>query len=445
MRTMRTFILAIVSICMATGAACAKEKEKDKDKNKEKEKESMDMIKANYYYSHLSFAKAIPYYEKIAGSNENAQVHSHLADCYRLTGDIEKAAESYRKALDMPRYGAVVMLRYGQMLMELGKYDEAAKWLKQYREGNLKDRRVSNLIAGCASAADRLKAAAGLKTPTLLEFNSDHSEFAPTLWNGHLVFTADTAINLYKKGSSWTGNACYNMYGVACADGNCSEEIFNLATAKDMAWHDGPGSFNADGDTMYFTRTKYNEKFFDRGTVANADKTVVLEIMMATEYDDASHRFRKVKPFVFNNRNYAVAHPAVSPSGSMLVFSSTMTGSGSDLYITTKNKKGKWLRPQSLGAVINTEGEEVFPYFANDTTLFFASDGHEGLGGLDIYVSHLDKVKRTFSQPVNVGAPINSSYDDISMALQPDAASGYFSSNRPAEKDGDNIYYYRKE
>ena len=82
-----------------------------------------------------------------------------------------------------------------------------------------------------------------------------------------------------------------------------------------------------------------------------------------------------------------------------MVFSSTMLGSGSDLYMCTKNKKGKWLRPQSLGAVINTEGEEVFPYFANDSTLIFASDGHEGLGGLDIYVSHWNRAKHIFRSP----------------------------------------------
>lgn len=441
---MRKTTFFIVLFCLLPAAsACAKEK--SKDNTKEKKKESIDMVKANYYYSHLAFAKAIPYYEKITDANENAQVSSRLGDCYRLTGQIDRAAECYKKALDMPRFGMVILLRYGQMLMQLGRYEEAAKWLKEYQKTNLKERRVANLIAGCASAPDRLKQAPS-KAPVLLDFNSDHSEFAPVVWNGYLVFTADTAVNLYKKGSGWTGNACYNMYCMPCdGSGNCGDEIINLATSKDMAWHDGPCTFSALGDTMYFTRTTYNEKFFNRGTVANNDKTVVLEIMMATDYDESLHKFNTVKPFTFNSRNYAVAHPALSPDGSTLVFSSTMLGSGSDLYMCTRNKKGKWLRPQSLGAVINTEGEEAFPYFANDSTLLFASDGHEGFGGLDIYMSTWNKAKRFFSQPVNVGAPINSSYDDISMALQPDASSGYFSSNRPAEKGGDNIYYFKKD
>jgi len=409
-----------------------------------REKESTDMIKANYYYNHLAFYKAIPYYEKIVAENDNAQIYSRLADCYRLTGDIIKAADNYKKALDKT-HGDVVMLRYGQVLMELGQYDEAAKWLKEYKKSNLNDRRVTNLIAGCASAPERLKVVSKTE-PILLSINTDHSEFAPVVWNGNLVFASDTAINLYKKSSDWTSSACYTMYTVPCDDaGNCGTTPVTVTTEHDMAWHDGPCTFSADGDTMYFTRTKYNEKFFSRGTVANDNKTVVLETMVATDFDESTHKFTKIKPFVFNSKNYSVVHPTISPNGTMLVFSSTMLGSGSDLYICMRNKKGKWLRPQNLGVTINTEGEEVFPFFANDSTLFFASDGHEGLGGLDIYKAHWDKIKHIFSAPDNVGAPINSSYDDISMALAPDGTGGYFSSNRPAEKASDNIYYYKKK
>lgn len=409
-------------------------------------KDDMDLIKANYYYAHLSFHEAIPYYEKLATPEASVQIVSRLADCYRLTGDINKAAEWYRKALDMPRYADIVMLRYGQMLMELMQYEEAAKWLAQYQLTNLRDRRVANLIAACRTAPGRLKAAP-TTVPVLLPFNSDHSEFAPTVWNGNLVFAADTAINLAKKKSKWTGNSCYNIYAVSCdAAGNCGDEFRTLGTAKNMniAWHDGPATFNKDGDTMYFTRTRYNEHFFSKGSMPNKDSMVVLETMIATDFDEATQKFTRVRPFAFNSRGYSVAHPTVNASGNMMIFSSTQLGNGSDLYMCARTRKGKWLRPQNLGNIINTEGEEVFPYLANDSTLYFASDGHEGLGGLDIYVSHWDKIAHQFSKPENVGAPINSPYDDISMALNPDGSGGYFSSNRPAEKAGDNIYFYTR-
>ncbi|MES2702100.1 MAG: tetratricopeptide repeat protein [Bacteroidota bacterium] len=410
-------------------------------------KEDMDMIKANYYYSHLAFYKAIPYYEKLAEKENNVNIYSRLGDCYRLTGSIDKAAGAYRKALDMPKYGDLVMLRYAQMEMMLMQYEEAAKWLQVYKDNNPRDRRVANLIAGCKSARD-VWAAAPKKAATLLSFNTDHSEFAPAIWNGNLVFAADTAIKLHKKKSNWTGAACYNIYALTCdGTGNCGDDYHTLGTSKnmDIAFHDGPATFSSDGDTMYFTRTRFNEKFFSRGSVMNKDSIVVLETMMATDYDESLQKFRTVKPFTFNNTNFSVAHATVSPNGRMMIFSSTMEGAGSDLYLCTRNPKGKWLRPKNLGAFINTEGEEVFPYFANDTTLIFASDGLAGLGGLDIYVAHWDSTLQNFAHAVNAGVPINSSYDDISMALYPDGSGGYFSSNRPAEFKSDNIYFYRKD
>ncbi|MBX2905663.1 MAG: PD40 domain-containing protein [Taibaiella sp.] len=409
-----------------------------------REKANMDQIRADYYFTHMAFSKAIPYYEKLAADSGNVQTFSRLGDCYRLTGNAQQAAEWYKKALSYAKYGEIILLRYGQMLMQLQQYDSAAKWLRQYQETNPTEVRVANLIAACKSAPERIKTAKG--TPQLLPFNTDRSEFGPTLWNGQLVFCADTAININKKKSDWLGGAYYNIYSVSCdANGNCGDEFNTLGTSKDMniRWHDGPASFNAAGDTMYFTRTRYSSKFFDRGSLPNKDSTVVLEMMMATDLE-SDNKFHRVRPFRFNNRNFSVAHPTISPDGNTLVFTSTMRGSGSDLYLCRRNKLGKWLKPQNLGKNVNTEGEEVFPHFINDSTLLFASDGHEGLGGLDIYISHLDKETSTFQKPQNLGAPFNSSYDDMSMAIFPDLSGGYFSSNRPAETAGDNIWFFRR-
>lgn len=405
---------------------------------------NMDLVKANYYYEHLAFGKALPYYEKLAQQNGTTQVCFRLADCYRLTGNVAGAAEWYKKVLDAPSYGDVVMLRYAQMLMQLSQYEEAEKWLTLYQSRNLNDKRVANMIKGCRTAPTLLHAPH--KEPVLLEFNTDRAEFGPTLWNGNLVFTSDTAIASSKKKSKWTGGACYSICSVAADDnGNCGTELKSIGTTKniDIQWHSGPATFNALGDTMYFTRTKFNEKFYSRGSVANRDSIVVLETMIATDFNEADQKFRKVYPFTFNNQSYSVSHPSISPNGRMLVFSANQHG-GSDLYLCTRNKNGKWNRPQGLGPAINTEGEEVFPWFANDTTLVFASDGQQGLGGLDVYIAHWDDTLKTFVAPTNAGLPINSPYDDISMALHPDGSSGYFSSNRPAEKGGDNVYYFKK-
>ena len=411
-------------------------------------KENKDLVKANYYYAHYAFFEAIPYFEKIAEELNDPVIYSQLADCYSVTNNLQKAADVYAKAVNLKGCDNAVILRYAQLLMQLAQYDEAEKWLKEYLKSNKNDRRVANLISGCAAAKSIIQAIPQ-GTATLLAFNTDGSEFAPTLWKGNLVFASDTAIDIKKKTDNWTGKAYYNIYCVPCDDkGQCGNEFNKLTATKQLnnKYHDGPCTFSADGRQMYFTRSRYNDNFFSRKSVSNRDSIVLLEIMIAGDYDTGSKKFKTITPFEYNSEDYSVAHPTVSPNGKVLVFSSTMPKGygGSDLYLCT-NIKGNWSKPQNAGSVINTEGEEVFPYWGDDATLFFSSDGHGGLGGLDIYKTKWDEKNKTLSAPENIGTPINSPYDDISLALYPDGSSTYFSSNRPAQKGGDNIYFFRKE
>ncbi len=412
-------------------------------------KENKDLIKANYYYSHFAFHEAIPFFEKLATEGNDPVICAELGDCYRLTGNLQKSADWYGKAANNQRCKDAVILHYTQVLMQLTRYDEAGKWLKKYHESNKTDKRVINLIAACESAANKLNAIpSGIAT--FLDLNTEGSEFAPTLWKGNLVFTSDTVINIKKKTDNWTGNSYYNLYSVTCdAKGHCANDYNTVAAGNNLniKYHDGPCTFSADAKEMYFTRSRYNNSFFSKKSVANKDSVVLLEIMIASDYDNAKKRFNDITPFEFNSKDYSVAHPSVSPNGNMLVFSSTMQGGagGSDLYLCTRKRNKEWSKPVNAGKIINTEGEEVFPYWADDNTLYFSSDGHEGLGGLDIYKAKWDDKSHSFSVPENIGTPINSSYDDISLALYPDGRSSYFSSNRPASKGGDNIYFYKKE
>ncbi|MFI5195853.1 MAG: OmpA family protein [Chitinophagales bacterium] len=411
-------------------------------------KENKDLMKANYYYNHFAFHEAIPFYEKIANQVNDPVIYTQLGDCYRLTGNLDKAAAWYDKAVKIKGCNIAVMLRYGQVLMQLTQYSEAEKWLKGYQKNYKTDRRVANLISGC-SYAQKIQKEIPSGVTSLPGFNTDGAEFAPALWKDRLVFTSDTVIDLKKKTDNWTGNAYYNIYSVSCDNkGNCGTDISLVTDAKklNIKYHNGPCTFSADGKQMYYTRSKYNDKFFSHKSISNKDSVVLLEIMIATGYDEKDKEFKEIIPFEYNSDDYSVAHPTVSTNGKYLVFSSNMPkgAGGSDLYICKKTGT-KWGKPQSVGNIINTEGEEVFPYWADDNTLYFSSDGHEGLGGLDIYRSHWDEKLNTFSTPENVGMPINSSYDDISLAMFADGRSTYFSSNRPAVKGGDNIYFYKRE
>ncbi len=408
-------------------------------------KDNTDQIKAEYYFSHMAFSKAIVYYEKILEKGDDAQVFNRLGDCYRLTGNVPQAASCYARVVAMNKVTDALRLKYAKVLMQLQQYDSAATLLRVYVANNPTDRRAVNMAKGCELAPTHLRAIPKGQ-PVLLAFNTDRSEMAPALWNGNLVFASDSAVSVRKKRTDWTGAACYNLYSAACDEnGNCGTNYVSAGKTGrwNIEWHDGPATFNAAGDTMYFTRTRYNDKLLFRGAVPNGDSVVVLEIMMATGYDPNTSTFKNVHPMPFNRANYSVAYPTISLDGNTFIFSSTMNGSGSDLYMSKRNKRGKWMQPINLGPNINTEGEEVFPYLVNDTTLIFASDGHPGLGGLDIYTSSWDQNTGTFLPPVAMGIPVNSSYDDMSMAISAEG-NGYFSSNRPANAAGDNIYFYRK-
>jgi outer membrane protein OmpA-like peptidoglycan-associated protein len=407
-----------------------------------------DLLQADFYYNHYAFHEAIPYYEKVADQVNDATVYSRTGDCYRLTNNMRKAAEWYAKAVTRPFCKNEVLLHYAQALMSMEKYDEAAKWLRGYRRAAKNDRRAANLEIGC-KLADKIVNGIPAGDVTLAGFNTNASEFAPTLWKGNLVFTADTAIGVKKKTDRWSGNSYYGMYMVPCdVRGHCDSQVHELTRSRNISikFHDGPCTFSGDGSQMYFTRTRYKEKFLGNKAIANKDSIVLLEVMVASDYDSIKKEFKTVHPFQFNSDQYSVAHATVSPGGKMLVFASNKPGGygGTDLYVCRKLGDGSWSDPENIGRNINTEGEEVFPYLADDVTLYFSSDGHEGIGGLDIYMTRWNSKTRTFSAPRNVGIPLNSSYDDISLALFADGRSSYFSSNRLAEKRNDNIYFFKR-
>lgn len=413
-------------------------------------KESKDELKANYLYNHLAYHEAIPYYEKIADQQNSAVTYAQLGDCYRLTKNPKQAAAEYAKAVKIAGCANEVKLHYGEVLMTLEKYDEAEKWLKQYQTANPGEKRVANLITSCEQAPDMLK---GMPDASVLfmPFNTNGSDFGPAIRQGMVVFTSDTVIDVHKKKDDWTGAPYYTMYSVTSdKDGHSTNDLKKIATARtiNVKYHDGPCSFSADGNQMYFTRTNVKQQFLMTGGMPDHQGNVHLEIMVASGYNQADRSFKNITPFPYNDKNYSTAHPSVSPSGNILAFTSDMPGGigGSDIYICKKDEKGNWGKPQNAGAMINTEGEELSPLLADDNTLYFASDGHVGLGGLDIYVAKWDNATGSYGMPENLGTPVNSPYDDMSIALYADNDGiGYFASNRPAAKDGDNIYYFKKQ
>ncbi len=410
--------------------------------------ENKDLLKADYLYRQFAFHDAIPYYEKVVAESagQHARVYARLGDCYRLTKDPAQAVRWYAMAVQSTDVPEDTKLHYGEMLMMLQQYEEAARMLRQYQAAKPGDRRAANLIRGCEIAAELLQQIPEGKA-TLLPFNTDGSDFGPALRQNDLVFTTDSVLGIGGKKDNWTGNPFYNIYMVSCNNkGQCGNDPEPVGGKMNTKYHDGPAAFTAGGNRMFFTRTTQAKQFFSQQPVSDRTGTVRLQIMIAEEYDTAGKKYNKITPFRYNDKDYSTAHPAVSPDGSMLVFSSDMPGGAgqTDLYLSRREGDG-WTQPVNLGPTVNTEGAEMFPVFIDNTTLSFSSNGHAGLGGLDVYYTRRDEAAGTWSEPVNAGIPVNSSYDDMSLTLYSGRHDGYFASNRPAAKKGDNIYHFIRQ
>ncbi len=407
---------------------------------------SRELLIADYLYNHYAFSEAIEHYEKVTSEVNDAITLGKLGDCYRLTKNPEKAADWYKEAYKKAGCPDYVKLHYGQTLMTLANYEEALPVFREYQKNNPQDRRVANMIISCEKNG---KIGNDMPDGTLYfqKFNTDGLEFGPAVRNGQLIFTTDTVLSgTADRTDKWTGSSFYQMYKVDCEDdGHCDHEIKKVSNKVNTKYHDGPCSFTGDGSKMYFTRTNHKTQLLSNGPVADNNDVVHLQIMVASDYDIDKQDYKKIKHFNYNSHSHSTAHPAISSDGNWLVFVSDAPGGegGTDLYITSIDCKGKWSKPRNLGIILNTEGDEMFPFLDGDSVLYFASNGHIGYGGLDIYKSKWNSLTKSFSEPVNLGKPVNSPYDDMSYVVG-DNANAYFASNRPDKKKGDNIYSFHK-
>lgn len=406
--------------------------------------------RADNYFRHGAYHQAAAGYQQIADKTprrKDAVLHARLADCYRLMHRPDSAAAWYAKALSAPRKTTSEMrLHYAEVLMTLEQYDSAAAVLRQYQALAPGNARAVAMAEGCALAGTLRGTAPGGRA-TLLPLNTDRSEIAPAIAGGKLVYSLDSALTGTGKRDNWTGQGYYNLYRVACpVPGRCDGSLQPVSPKLNTRYHDGTATFSRDQKEMYFTRSTIEKDMLGGiNGVADEEGTVSLAIMVADQLDTVSGQYKRIVEAPFNQKNTSTTHPALSPDGTMLVFASDREGGrgGVDLYISRRVAGGAWSQPANLGAQINTSGMELFPVFISDREITFASNGHPGLGGLDVFYAKLDPETGTWGSLRHAGMPVNSSWDDMSLTLYPNRRSGYFSSNRPARRASDNLYAYR--
>ena len=401
--------------------------------------------KANKLFNYFNYSEAIPYYLKVTNYDNDAagerfEATQKLAHCYRFTNDVVEAQKWYEKVLQYPKADTLNFFYLGQALRSMGLYYEAANafstFMLQY--GDSLD--AKNYHQFCVDIEEWLQLSDMAEIMNVSTLNTKFSEFGPSFYKEGVVFTSDRRLDVIdSKTYGWTDFSYLNLYYSqpeytgkywdAMTQPESMEQNFN------QTFHDGPVTFSADESVVYVTKTVKQDGKREKGK----PQTFLLKIFFAQIEDGKKVKF---EPFFANNKNYSVAHPSLTPDGSKLFFSSDMPGGfgGSDLYYCERDSN-KWSEPINLGELVNTPGKEAFPFIVNDSVLYFSSAGHLGFGGLDIFVTNL--VDSTWSEPVNVMKPINSSYDDFGIILLENGKDGLFSSNRPGGRGSDDIYSFK--
>lgn len=388
--------------------------------------------KGDRYYNAIAYSKAIPYYEKVYEKQSDQKLAINLANSYYKTGNFIDAEKVYSKLLKEHTKNDITTFNYAKVLMTNGKYKEAKQQLLKYLEVHSQDKMARMLLTSCNSIDDRFIDSSLYKLipiPTQGFTNT----FSVTGYKDGIVFIADNEVSRNKEKNPWTGTSYLKMYTMKKSqDGKwLNPEL--LAGDINGPFHEGPASFTSNDSTIYFTRSNY---YKDKMEV-NEDLENNLKIFRANLID---HKWRNLEELPFNSDNHSVAHPAISTDGNTLFFVSDIPGGygGSDIY-KSNFIDGKWTAPKNIGPIVNTPGNEVFPFFGDDEVLYFSSDAHNSMGGLDVFTTSFNG--KNWQTPQNLNYPINSFKDDFGFIIDNKTNTGFISSSR---SNSDKIYEFNK-
>ncbi|KAF2328552.1 OmpA family protein [Flavobacterium daemonense] len=391
-------------------------------------------------YNNYAYVDAIKTYEKVADKGyKSEEMFKKLGNSYYFNSDFDGAAKWYGELFAMnssiePEY----YYRYAQSLKSIGETAKANKILDEFDAKNKNDNRAK-LYKEDVNYLDQIKANSGRYKIENAGINSKYSDYGSFVYNNKLYFASarDTG-NFSQRKHKWTGEYFTNIYNADIDPATYSPgKVNKFKNALNSKFNEATPVFTKDGKTAYFTRNN----FVDGKKGKDAEKVTLVKLYKAAL--DSKGQWTNITALPFTSDNYSTAHPALSPDGKTLYFASDMPGTvgQSDIYKVSINSDGSYGTPVNLGKSINTEGKETFPFVTDDNEIYFASDGHPGLGGLDVFVGDLDD-DGTVSNIQNLGADVNSPKDDFAYFIDPVSRLGYFSSNKDGGEGSDDIYKF---
>ena len=394
------------------------------------------LAKADKKYDDYAFINAIEIYEEVAENGFKSQeLFEKLGNAYYFNANFTEAAKWYDELFKLggdiqPEY----YFRYAQTLKAQKRYAEADDKMSEFNRLTNADTRGTEFI-NTRNYLERISKQSGRFHIANLGINSVYSDFAPSITGDKLIFSSardsGVATRFIHK---WNDRPFLDLYEVAIENRDDISQVEKFSGKINTKYHESTPVFTKDGKTVYFTRNNYY-----KGKYKKDEKGInKLKIFRATLGENG---WENIEELPFNSDLYSVAHPALSVDEKKLYFASDMPGTlgQSDLFVVDIHEDGTFGTPENLGPKINTEARENFPFISYDNELYFSSEGHVGLGGLDIFVTRVDDPKQEI---FNVGEPVNSPKDDFSFVINPATKKGYFASNRDGGKGDDDIYSF---
>jgi len=395
---------------------------------------------ADKNFESLWYVKAAEQYETIIKNGDTSrEVLQKVGDAYYFNTDMEQASRWYGELFS--KYKNVIdakyTFRYIHALQGTGDYRQAKALMKIHGEKlNNKAFKVDQL----SENDDKLDLLLNQQPQfylSHLSINSKVADFGTAYYKDRIVFASSRdSLNLKTSIYKWNNQPYLNLFVAdTILEGSDLKNISAFSENVNTKYHEAGVAFNKKGDQVYFTRNNYTNKNLKRDDDGMNHLKMYHANLVNEEWVD-------ITEVSFNSEDYSVGQPALSIDEKKLYFVSDMPGSigGTDIFVVDINNDGSFSSPKNLGPTINTSGREMFPYLTAGK-FYFASDGHLGLGGLDVFESNYSNV---FAKPVNLGKPLNTRKDDFAYIVNDETQRGYVSSNRDGGTGDDDIYSFER-
>jgi len=389
--------------------------------------------KANKEYELYAFNLAIKSYRKVLAKDENnLEAMARMADCYRHLNQSDDAIQWYKRVVDQSGVDPIHIFNYARALQNKGEYEEAKKWFLLYAEGQPM---FGNHYADNCDFAISMRGVPALYRVKNEYVNTSAADFGAAFFLDQVIYSS-TRTDIKRQDNNhstadWTGGRSNQLFSSSRDDNSFLKPPTLLRSDIRNEYNEGPLSYTSDGSTVAYTKNNFVE-----GTRQIPSSGIELSIYIAEVAGNGD--WQNAKPFDFNGSGYSSGYPAFANNGKTMYFASNRPDGygGYDIYVTQKIGT-TWSTPENLGPAINSPGNEISPHF-DGQSLFFSSDWHQGLGGLDIF--RAEKTEGQFGKLYHLGNGVNSPRDDYNFVFDLKENIGYFTSNRLGGKGKEDIY-----